>query len=354
MSVKYIPVQWNKFKYLYDAVILAGIMGFLWVFVTLTPGILGYDPAINPQILNMRAFGACAFFLMTFILLIGPLARLDARFMPLLYNRRHMGVLTCFVAYSHASFVIGWYFSFSPIDKYVAVLGTNTAYGQLLGFPFESLGIFALLCLTILAATSHDFWLKFLTPRIWKALHYLIYPAYVAVVAHVGLGALQNQQNQTFGILVVLGAGSVVILHLLAARHERTVSDPAAGAGATETWERICAAGDIEEGRAKVARLANGDRVAVFRHDGKLSAIANACAHQNGPLGEGRILDCLVTCPWHGFQYDVTNGRSPAPFTEKVPTYNIRLNDGIVEVDPEANPPGTPVEPLVINAEAGR
>jgi len=77
-----------------------------------------------------------------------------------------------------------------------------------------------------------------------------------------------------------------------------------------------------------------------------LSAISNACAHQNGPLGEGRVIDCLVTCPWHGFQYDVTNGRSPAPFTEMVPTYNIRLNGTAVQVHRDANPPGTYVEPV--------
>ena len=80
--------------------------------------------------------------------------------------------------------------------------------------------------------------------------------------------------------------------------------------------------------------------------DGRLSAISNACAHQNGPLGEGRVTDCLVTCPWHGFQYDVRSGRSPAPFTEKVPTYRLRIENGVVEVHPDANPPGTYVDPL--------
>ena len=88
--------------------------------------------------------------------------------------------------------------------------------------------------------------------------------------------------------------------------------------------------------------------MAVFRNAGTLSAISNACAHQNGPLGEGRIIDGCVTCPWHGFQYRVQDGRSPEPFTEKVPTYNLRLTDGMIEVDPMANPPGTPVEPLKI------
>lgn len=349
MSVKYVPVQWNRFKYIYDAVALALIMAFLWIFVNLTPGILPHDPAINPQIHNMRAFGACAFFLLTAILLMGPMARMDSRFLPLLYNRRHLGVLTCFVAYSHASFVLGWYFSFSPIDKYPALLGTNTSYGQLLGFPFESLGIFALLCLTILALTSHDFWLKFLTPRVWKSLHYLIYPAYAAVVAHIGLGSLQDQDNQTFSVLVVICAGSVVLAHLLAARHERNVSDLDPAGSVAQGWETVCDVSDTVEGYAKVMRLENGDRVAVFRHQNTLSAISNACAHQNGPLGEGKIIGCLVTCPWHGFQYDVRSGRSPAPFTEKVPTYNIRLNGTTIEVDPAANPPGTPVDPLILS-----
>jgi len=76
--------------------------------------------------------------------------------------------MTAFVGITHAGYIINWYFAFSPSNKYEALLFSNTSYGQLSGFPFEVFGIFALLCLVILAATSHDFWLKFLTPRIWK------------------------------------------------------------------------------------------------------------------------------------------------------------------------------------------
>jgi hypothetical protein len=50
----------------------------------------------------------------------------------------------------------------------------------------------------------------------------------------------------------------------------------------------------------------------------------------------------------HGFQYRVVDGCSPAPFTEKVPTYRLRVENGIVSVDPRANPPGTHVEPVSI------
>ena len=220
-----------------------------------------------------------------------------------------------------------------------------------MGFPFEAFGIFALFCLLILAATSHDFWLKFLTPPIWKSLHYLIYPAYVAVVAHIGFGVLQDQQNLTFGVIVVLCALAVAALHGLAARHEKSMGDAAAGEN-HGGWEDVCAPEEIEEGFAKVVRLSTGDRVAVFRHEAQLSAISNACAHQNGPLGEGKIIDCLVTCPWHGFQYDVRTGRSPAPFTEKVPTYRLRMRDGRVEVDTTPNPPGTAVAPLPMTGQA--
>lgn len=346
MSVKYIPVQWNKNKWFYDAVMLAGVTAFLYLFLYVSPELLSHEFPINPQIHNARAFGACAFVMLTVILCIGPLARIDRRFLPLLYNRRHFGVMTTFVAISHAGYILNWYFAFSSSDKYEALLFANTSYGQLAGFPFEVFGIFALICLFILAATSHDFWMKFLTPPVWKRMHVLIYVAYIAVVAHVSLGILQDQQNHVFTVIFIGGAVTVAGLHSWAAYIDWRSGDPVGQQ--TDDWVTVCDHTEIREGFAKITILPNGDRVAVFKMDGKLSAISNACAHQNGPLGEGKIIDCLVTCPWHGFQYDVTNGRSPAPFTEMVPTYQIRLDGGTVQVDPNANPPGTYVEPVPI------
>ncbi len=106
----------------------------------------------------------------------------------------------------------------------------------------------------------------------------------------------------------------------------------------------------IAEDAALVVHLADAEPVAIFRHNNKLSAVTNLCAHQNGPLGEGRVVDGCITCPWHGYQYQVQDGCAPAPFTEKIATYRLALRDGVVWLDPRANPPGTFVEPLELSA----
>ena len=342
MSVAYIPVQWNRNKWIYDAVLVALVVLYIVAFLKWGPSAQDVTRPIDTAVHRARAFGSCAFFMLTVILCIGPLARLDRRFLPLLYNRRHFGVLTCFVAMAHVGFILDWYFAFSPVPQWNAVLSSNTSYGQLLGFPFEIFGVTALGILIVLAATSHDFWLSFLTAPVWKALHYLIYVAYAAVVAHVTFGVLQDLQNPLFGMAVGLSAAAVSGLHLWAALAEPKPATEAQDAH----WERVGTLDEIEEGCAKIGLLTTGERVAVFRHEGTLSAISNACAHQNGPLGEGRIVFGCVTCPWHGFQYRLRDGRSPDPFTETVPTYHLELRGTEIWVDNRPNPPGTDVEPV--------
>ena len=96
----------------------------------------------------------------------------------------------------------------------------------------------------------------------------------------------------------------------------------------------------------------DGERVAVVRHGDKISALSNVCAHQNGPLGEGRVIDGCLTCPWHGHQFRPEDGCAPAPFTDKVPTYRVKLENGVIYVDPTPNPKGTYVEPVQLSTEA--
>jgi nitrite reductase/ring-hydroxylating ferredoxin subunit len=105
---------------------------------------------------------------------------------------------------------------------------------------------------------------------------------------------------------------------------------------------------EIPEKRARIVCL-SGERVAIFRHDGKISAVSNVCQHQNGPLGEGKIVDGCITCPWHGYQYLPETGVSPPPFAEKVSTFNVRVVEGRVLIHPEPNPPGVRAEPARVD-----
>lgn len=347
MSVKYIPVTWNLSKWIYDFIVIVGIVLYIWIYITVAPAFQDVTRPLDGAVLKMKAFGSCAFIMLSFILCIGPLSRLDKRFLPLLYNRRHFGVLTCSVAFTHASLVVDWYFNFSLTDRYVGLLAANTSYGQLLGFPFEALGIFALIVLVILAATSHDFWLSFLSPPFWKTLHMSIYVAYAAIVLHIALGALQTENNPLLAMVVAGCVLPVCVLHALSAYRERLIDRPFESQEIKTDWVSIGDPKEIPDKRAKIVTVGGGDRIAVFRNGDKLSAITNACAHQNGPLGEGKIVFGCVTCPWHGFQYNVEDGRAPAPFTEKIATYRLRLEGEILKIDPNALPPGTYVEPVV-------
>ncbi|MFX9093383.1 Rieske (2Fe-2S) protein, partial [Acinetobacter baumannii] len=79
---------------------------------------------------------------------------------------------------------------------------------------------------------------------------------------------------------------------------------------ATNGFVDVGPARAIPDGRAITVTL-SGERVAVFRDGRRICAISAVCRHQNGPLGEGRIIDGLITCPWHGYQYQPEDGCSP-------------------------------------------
>ena len=348
MSVRYVPVGWSRTKLIYDAVLLAGVVLYLLIYLRLGQAL---QPAFAPPdegTLGMRAFGSCAFVLMSLVLCIGPLARLDRRFLPLLYNRRHFGVITCAMAVGHAMHVLGWYFAFSAVSPYVGVLTADVSFFQLRGFPFIPFGIAALLVLAALAFTSHDFWLNFLTPPVWKRLHMGIYAAYGLAVLHIAMGALQSSANPLLAMVVALSVGTVCTLHVVAgmqAQADGPVPD-------AEGWIDAGRIEAIKEGHGIVVPLGQGRSAAIFRNEARMSAISNLCAHQNGPLGEGRVIDGCVTCPWHGYQYRLEDGCAPGPFTEKLATFRLRIADGHVWLDPNANAPGTRVEPLPVEGGA--
>ncbi len=326
MSHDFVPVQWNRQKYIYDALLLAGTFIFLASFM-----VLGMRAqAADMSILMIRAFGSCAIVLLHIILFIGPLARLSDRFKPLLYNRRHFGVITAIIALLHGAFALMWYHGFGTINPIASALGGYGDYGTAIEFPFESLGLIALIILLIMAATSHDFWLSRLTPPMWKSLHMSVYFAYAALVGHVALGAAQFDKGWGLFIALAIGALLLSLLHVAAILKGRGLDKDVL---AQSVWINVGAPLSIPMNKAITVTPPSGERIAIFRHAKGISAIVAVCSHQNGPLGEGCIRDGLVTCPWHGFQFDPETGAAPPPFTDRVQTHKIIIEKGDVWVN---------------------
>jgi len=353
--VSYTWVQWNTHKRVYDAVLLLLIVVFIAVYLGVSAVTTPAGQATSPLILLIRATGSCAIVMLHLILAIGPLARLfPNRFAPLLYNRRHFGVTMFFVGLIHGGLVLLWYGSFGITDPITAMFTMNSRIDSWVGFPFEWFGILALTILFFMAATSHDFWLKNLSPRCWKTLHMGVYVAYASLVLHVSLGAIQAERSVVYPLLIGGGAAALMVLHLIAGLREVKVDlagivRPAIG------WVDVGAVDEIPVDRAKVIKLKQCERIAVFRHGDqgdKLSAVQSVCAHQGGPLGEGKVIDGCITCPWHGYQYRPEDGQSPPPFTEKIATYAVRIDGQRVMLTPEPMLPGTPVEPAMIGGDS--
>src|SRR6201987_2659054 len=200
MSVSYQAVGWNRTKKIYDGVLAGGLALYLGVFVGI--GSLVH-PNATADTLLIRGLGTAAFLLLHVILAIGPLCRLDRRFLPLLYNRRHLGVTMFVLGLAHGTFSLFQFHALGNLNPLLSLFLGNTRYASVADFPFQALGFFALLILFLMAATSHDFWLHNLTAPVWKRLHMLVYVAYGLLIAHVVLGALQSETSPVLAIVLL-------------------------------------------------------------------------------------------------------------------------------------------------------
>ena len=192
MSVQYGAISWNRQKKLYDYTLLSCVGLYLAIFLG-----VGFwrNPYATAETLLIRALGTAALLLLHVVLCIGPLARLDHRFLPLLYNRRHLGVTTFLLGLAHGVFALVQFHALGNVNPLVSLFVSNPRYNSVAQFPFQALGFLALIILFLMAATSHDFWLRNLTAPTWKRLHMMVYVAYGLLIAHVVLGLCSPRRS---------------------------------------------------------------------------------------------------------------------------------------------------------------
>ena len=101
---------------------------------------------------------------------------------------------------------------------------------------------------------------------------------------------------------------------------------------ADEGFVTVARVEDVPPGRVVHVR-AGDEEIALAHADGSFHATQGKCIHLEGPLGEGRIMDGFkLTCPWHGWQYDVRTGENVFDHAIRLRTYNVRVQDGEIQV----------------------
>jgi nitrite reductase/ring-hydroxylating ferredoxin subunit len=93
----------------------------------------------------------------------------------------------------------------------------------------------------------------------------------------------------------------------------------------------VARAEDVPAGSVRAGRVGEED-IALAHTNGGFYAVQGHCLHLKGPLGEGRLEGCVLSCPWHGWQYDVRTGQNEFDLAIQLRTYDVQVEDGEVRV----------------------
>jgi nitrite reductase (NADH) small subunit len=100
----------------------------------------------------------------------------------------------------------------------------------------------------------------------------------------------------------------------------------------------LCSVADIHKGNSKTFSIADEKviqkDIAVFNINGNFCAISNICVHKGGPLSQGILEESIVTCPWHGWKYDVRTGKSPHKGGDSVESFKVHTIGDKLYIDP--------------------
>lgn len=71
---------------------------------------------------------------------------------------------------------------------------------------------------------------------------------------------------------------------------------------------------------------AAGVTIALFNVNGSFYAVNNTCPHRGGSLGMGFLEGTTISCPWHGWQFNVTDGISCFNPSAKISCYSVEIS----------------------------
>ncbi len=99
------------------------------------------------------------------------------------------------------------------------------------------------------------------------------------------------------------------------------------------TLVKVCTVDELRDGKSKCVSQ-KGKEFAVFNVKGKYFCVNNSCTHLGGPLCEGNLSGKVITCPWHGAQFDVTTGKVlSGPAGENVQTHVVVIQGRTIFID---------------------
>ena len=99
----------------------------------------------------------------------------------------------------------------------------------------------------------------------------------------------------------------------------------------SDAFHAVGRLGELTPGEGKMVTV-NGRDVALFRLGADVFALDNTCLHRGGPLCEGMIEDDIVTCPWHGWSYQIRTGTMVQDPSVGVAAHEVRIDDDVVSV----------------------
>lgn len=136
-----------------------------------------------------------------------------------------------------------------------------------------------------------------------------------------------EREAETFDALVTVDQDAVAQLATEAFEHEHAQGKPVAHMDIV-----VARADEIPEGERKIVHV-GAISIGVFHHNGQWLAHRNSCLHRGGPVATGALDGDTLTCPWHGFQYNVTTGQLLVDPSAKLDSFPVTIKNGEIHLE---------------------